>query len=106
MRRRHHLLHAEQHAVVRRLLLEHIEGGARHVPRLDRRLQVGLDHQRAASAVDDPHAGLHLRERRAVDHAARCFGGRSVQADEIGPRVELVEIDLSTPRSSARSGER
>ena len=50
---------------LRRLLLEDVERGARHLPRLDRRLQVGLDHQRAAGAVDDAHAALHLRERRA-----------------------------------------
>ena len=79
---------------VRRLDLEHVDAGARHLAALQRRDQVGLDDQPAARAVDDAHAVLHLGDRRGVDDVARLVGQRRVQRDEVGAGEQLVEFDL------------
>jgi len=94
VRRRHHLLHAEQQIRFGRLLGENVERGAGDVARLERRLQVGLDHQPAAGAIDDEHAFFHLGDRAAVDDGAGRIGQGRVEGDEVGAGVELVELDL------------
>ncbi len=58
------------------------------VERVDQRVVVD---QLAARGVHDPHAVLHLRDRRGVDHAARLGVRRQVQRQEIGALEHPVE---------------
>ena len=94
MRRAHDILHAEQRVVGRRLDLEHVDAGARHLAALQRFDQVGLDDQAAARAIDDAHAVLHRGDRLGVDDVAGLVGQRRVQRDEIGAGEQLVQFDL------------
>ena len=85
---------AEQRAVLGRLDLEHVEGGAGHVARFQRLGQRPLVDQAAARAVDDAHALLGLLQRGGIDDVAGLVGQRRVQGDEIGAAQQVVELDL------------
>ena len=50
-----------------------------------------LVDQPAASAVDDPRAGLHARQRAGVDQMPRLLAQRHMQGDEIHPRQQVFE---------------
>ena len=97
MRGAHHVGMAEQRIVGRRLLGEHVEGGASDVAGIERGAQGRLVDQPAARAIDDAHALLHRRERLGVDDAFRLFRERGVQRHEIGPPEQFVKIDLFDP---------
>ncbi len=56
------------------------------------RREIGLDDDRAARRVHEDDAVLHLRDRVLVHEAARLGRGRDVEADEVGPLEELVEV--------------
>jgi len=103
MRRADHVLAAEQHVVLRRLDREHVERRARDLPGVERLLEVLLDDQPAARAVDDAHALLHPRQRLGVDQVARGLGQRRVQGDEVGARWACCRDDapLSRGRTAA-----
>ena len=88
------LAQAEQRALLGRLHLEHVEGGAADVARLEGRGQRALVDQAAARAVDDAHALLGLGQRGGVDDVAGPVGERGVQRDEIGAAQQVVELDL------------
>ena len=60
MRRRHHLVVAEQDIFLGRFGLEHVQRRARDMAGVERRLQRLLVDQSAARAIDDPHALLDL----------------------------------------------
>ncbi len=64
------------------------------LPRLDTCLEVGLDDQAAAGAVDDPNPGAHGLDRILVDDVSRRFGQRRVQCDEIGAGEQIVQFHL------------
>ena len=78
----------------RRLLGEHVEGGAGDLAGIERRAQGRFVDQPAARAIDDAHALLHRRERLGVDDVPGLVGERRVQRDEIGAPEQLVELDL------------
>ena len=106
MRRHHHLLQAVQGVVGRRLRLEDVEGGARH-------LAGAQGPIRALSTTRPPRAQLmildaapHAGDRRGIDDVAGLVGERRVQRDEIGPAQQLLEFTFSTPSSMARSADR
>ena len=90
----HHVLMPEQDVLVGRLPREHVEGGARHLARLERLVQVRLLDQPAARAIDDAHARLHATDRLGIDDAPRRVGEWDVKGDEIGPAEQLVERHL------------
>jgi len=94
MRRTHHVLHAEQPVVGRRLRLEHVDAGTRHPAAPQRGDQVGLHDQAAARAIDDAHPVLHARDRRRVDDVPGLFGERRVQRDDVGTAEKLVQFHL------------
>ena len=94
MRRAHHVGQAEQRVRGRRLVDEHVECRACHLPRLERLGQRRLVHQAAARAIDDAHALFHLLDGRGIDDVLGLFGKRGVQRDEIGPLEQRVELDL------------
>ena len=84
----------EQRAVLGRLHLEHVEGGAADMAGLEGRGQRALVDQAAARAVDDAHALLGLGKRCRVDDVAGLVGERGVQGDEIGAAQQVVELHL------------
>ena len=45
----------------------------------------------AARDVDEDNASLHLRERLAINQAARGRSRRAVQRDNVGRREQLVQ---------------
>jgi len=94
MRRTHHVGMAEQRIAGRRLLGEHVEGGAGDLAGIERDAQGVLIDQAAARAIDDAHALLHCGDRLAVDDAFRLFRERRVQGDNIGAPEQLGELDL------------
>ena len=90
MRRDDHRVELEQRPVVR-LRREHVEGGARELPRADRLDQRVLVDERAARRVDEPRAVAHLGDRLAVDQAARLVRQRGVERDDVGGAEQLLE---------------
>src|SRR5258706_1400414 len=71
-----HLRQAPQPALGReRLVLEHVEPGAREAALLERFEQRRLVHQRPAPQVDEDGPGLHALELRAADQPAGRGGG-------------------------------
>ena len=95
MRRADDVGEAEQRALPGRLDLEHVERGARHLPRLQGCRQRPLVDQAAARAVDDAHALPGLGESGGVDDVLRLVGERGMQRDEVGAAQEPIEIDLA-----------
>src|SRR5882724_9769472 len=94
MRCHDHLLELEQRMIGgRRLLLEHVERGARDLARLDRARQRQLVDQAPAGTVDDPGTRLHPLELRLAHEVPRVSGQRRVDRDEVGARQQLVELD-------------
>ena len=85
---------------------EHVERRAGDMAGIERCLQIRLDDEAAAGAVDDADARLHLGDGGGVDDVARRVGQRRVQGDEVGAGEELVELDLLDAEATARSGER
>src|SRR5207253_9045038 len=67
------------------------KGGARDSAGANRINQRSFVNQAPASAVYQPHSGLHLVNRSGVYQTARLVGQRRVQRDEIGARKQLVE---------------
>ena len=98
MRGRDEVGRAEQGRGGGRLGLEHVERGAGDLAAVERLLQRRLVDQPAARAIDDPHAGLGLRQRLARQDAARLVGQRRVQGDEVGAAQQFVELDLLDPQ--------
>ena len=94
MRRGHHLLIAEQNVGLGGLFLEHVEGGAREMAGIERRLQRRLVDQSAARAIDDARAFLHLADGVGGDDVPRLVGERRMQRDEIGARQQIVQLDF------------
>ena len=89
--------HAEQRALGGGLLGKHVHGGAGQVTADDGLRQCGGVDQVAARDVDDARAGLHLGDRRGVDHAAGLGCGGHVERDEVALGVEVVDL-LRTAR--------
>src|SRR6185312_14013110 len=94
MRRRHDIVATEQDVLLGRLDREYVERRARDLAGIQRRLEVFLDDEAAARAIDDAYAVFHLRDRGGADDVARLVGQRRVQRDEVGAREQLVELDL------------
>ena len=90
VRRDHHLRELEQRPGVR-LRREHIECGARDLPRANGVGERLLVDEPAPSGVDDAHTVLHLRERLGVEEPARLVVQRKVERDEVGLGVDLVQ---------------
>ena len=57
-----------------RLGAKHVEGGARHLAGVERRLQILVDDERAAGDVEDAHAVLALGQRHRRSASPRCPG--------------------------------
>src|SRR5215813_1239651 len=92
VRRDDHFVQPEQRIVRRHgLLLEDVERGARELARFYRVVKRPLVDQPAARRIDDAHAVLHLGEGRRADDAARLFGKRRMNGDEIGPLEDFVQ---------------
>ena len=92
MRGGHHLVQLHQRVVrARRLVDVHVQRRPGHLALLQGLGQVVLVDDAAAGAVDDAHAGLHLRDGLAVDEPARFLDQGHVDGDEVGPAVDLVE---------------
>ena len=70
----------------RRLFLEDVERRTGDLAATQGINQRRFINQSAARAVDEAHARLHLFNARRVDDAARLFGERRVQRDEVGAR--------------------
>ena len=87
VRRGDDLIKAEQRIIGRRrLFLEHVERRTGDLAAAQGINQRRFINQSAARAVDEAHARLHLFNARRVDDAARLFGERRVQGDEVGAR--------------------
>ncbi len=97
MRRADQAARPEQHIVLRRLLLEHVERRAGDMAAVERVLERRFVDQPAARAIDDPHAGLGPGQRLAREDAARLIGQRRVEGDEIGAGEQFVELGLLDP---------
>jgi len=66
-------------------------------------LQIGLDHQPAAGAVDDSNAPLAAGEEFRIDQIARLGSQWCVQRDEIRTRQQIQQIDFLDAQFGARS---
>jgi hypothetical protein len=76
----------------RRLGREHVDRGPRDLARVEPLLQSQLVDQPAARDVEDPHAVAHLGDRRRVDEPLRLLGLWQVNRDEVGARVDRVDV--------------
>src|SRR5207245_9021834 len=93
-----HLLELEQRMIGRRrLLLEHVERGARDLARLDRARQRQLVDQAAAGAVDDARTWLEPLELRFPEEVSRITGEGRVDRHEVGAREQLLDLDALPP---------
>ena len=88
------LLDAEQRVALAGSSLNTSSAAPATWPDSMRRLQVLLDHQAAARAIDDAHALLGLGQRLGIDDVAGRLGQRRMQRDEIGARQQFVQFDL------------
>ncbi len=75
-----------------RFFAEDVEGGARELPVVERRQQVGLDHQLAAPAIDDIGAFGQGGEGPCVEQAVglRCEGQDADQ--DVAACQEALEL--------------
>ena len=71
---------------------KHIQRGGGDLARIQRRQQVVLDDDLPPRAIHDADLGLHLREGRRVEHAARLVGHRHVDGDEVRVPIDLVQV--------------
>jgi hypothetical protein len=85
---------AEQRVLGRRLLGEHVEGGAGDVARVEGGAQCLLVHEAAAGAVDDPHAPLGPGQGLGGQDVAGSLRHRDVEGDDVGAGEKLVQLDL------------
>ena len=97
---------AEERALGGRLLREDVDGRAAQVTRRERRDQRLLVDDVAAGRVDEPRAGLHGRERRGADEAARLGRGRQVERDEVARAVEVLRACRPSRPRARGSGPR
>jgi hypothetical protein len=74
-----------------RLGAEHVERGAGHLARPDRRDECVLVDQAPARGVHDPDAVLHPLERGCVQKALGLGIQRQVERDDVRFRVDLVQ---------------
>ncbi len=93
VRRRHHLVEAEQRGVGAGLLLEHVETGRADPAVGERRRERALVDDAAAGGVDDDDAAPHPAQRVLADQADRLGRARQVDGDDVGLLEELVEAD-------------
>ena len=73
-----------------RLAAEDVERRARDLAAVERRLEVGVDDQRAARDVEHADAVLALRERGGVEPALGRVVLGQVEREEVGPGVDVV----------------
>ena len=96
VRRGNHVLQRQQLRQERiglgRLAAVHVDAGARDFAGHQRLVQRLLVVDAAARAVDQDHAIFHLRDLTRADHAARLFGQRRVNGDDVGSGQQFVEI--------------
>ena len=90
VRRHDDLVELEQRSLVG-LGGEHVERGAGELARLEGLEQRLLVDERAARGVHEPCAVAHLRDRVAVDQAARLVGQRRVQRHDLRGAQQLLE---------------
>ena len=89
VRRDDDLVEPEQRPVVG-LAREDVERGAGELPGRDRLRERLLVDERAARGVHEPGAVAHVRDRLAVDQAARLVGERRVERDDVGRGEQLL----------------
>ena len=93
MRREHDArMFAERMIRRQRFDRENVQRGAGDLAGIQRGDQIVFDDDFAAGAVHDAHVGLHLGERRGVQHAARLFRHRHVDGDEIRVAINRVQF--------------
>ena len=71
-------------------LREDVERRAGELARLDRLGERLLVDERTARSVHEPGAVAHVRDRVAVDQAARLVGERRVERDDVGRGEQLL----------------
>jgi hypothetical protein len=92
VRRADDLVQLKQRMVGRRRFLDkNVQSGPGNFSGAKRFQQIVFVHDAAARAVDDPHAGFHFRESRAVDQSPRLVGQRHMDRDKIRPGKNLLE---------------
>ena len=91
VRRQDHVGQRRQRRVLDRLVAVDIERRAAQLSGLQRLDYSGVVQQLATSAVDQPHALLHLADRVGVDHALGLRRQADVQRDVVGLGEDLVE---------------
>ena len=88
----------------RRLGLKYVERGSAHMTRHDRLGQGHRVDQFAPRAIDDPHATLHFRERKLIDHALGRRRQSDVQRDVVGTSPECFLADQFDSQVGSREG--
>ncbi len=73
-----------------RLRSEHVQRGPRDLARVERGLEILVDHQRPASDVEDPHPVLALGQHLGVQPPLGVGRLGQVQRQEVGGRVDVV----------------
>ncbi len=91
MRRQGYVGHGRQRRVFDRLVAVNIERDAAQLSGLQGLDYSGVVQQLATSAVDQPHALLHLADRFGVDHALGLRRQAHMQRDVVGLGEDLVE---------------
>ena len=87
-----HVVHREERvARHRRLLLQHVEAGARDPPFLQRLDERRLVHRRPAPGIDEQRGRLHLPEVLRRHHASGVGGGRRVHGDDVRALQHLAQ---------------
>ena len=91
----------------RRLVVEHVEAGARDRTAHERVVKRRLVVHRSPRGRDEERRRLHRGELLASDQALGLRRQRAGELHEVGPFEQLVEVDLRSPRERRpRSSER
>ena len=86
---------------------EHVQRGGSDLAGVQRGDQIVFNNDLTARAVHDANLGLHFRERRRVQHAARLLRHGHVDADEIRVAINAVQFadEFHAERLGAGFGE-
>ena len=90
-------------ARIGRLVVEHVDAGARDRAAHQRVVQRGLVVHRSAGGRDEERGRLHARELLGTDQPLGLGRQRAVEVHEVGAFEQLVELDLRrAPRRRLR----
>jgi len=88
----------------RGLFDENIQGSARHLPGIQRRVEVGFVDDPAACRIDDQHPALAFRKSLGVEQPRGVLGLGHVHGDDVRAREQRVELHLLDIHPRCRLG--